>query len=123
MSQCLLYINSVHRLYNTTALDQLLLSSQLVHSTQQVSWSSNCFNKLLIEAPIPAIVVLPRQVLERHVEAKARLPLCPMLHEVLPRLRLGHGHPIWEVNEQADLHACALDQDLAWHATLPWGGT
>jgi len=40
-SQCLLYINSVHRLYNITALDQLLLSSQVVHSTQQVSWSSS----------------------------------------------------------------------------------
>jgi len=33
MSQYLLYINSVHRLYNITALDQLLLSSQLVPST------------------------------------------------------------------------------------------
>jgi len=32
-SQCLLYINSVHRLYNITALDQLPLSSQLVPST------------------------------------------------------------------------------------------
>jgi len=31
-SQCLLYINSVHRLYNRQALDQLLLSSQLVPS-------------------------------------------------------------------------------------------
>jgi len=41
VSQCLLYINSVHRLYNITALDQLLLSSQVVHSTQQVSWSSS----------------------------------------------------------------------------------
>jgi len=40
-SQCLLYINSVHRLYNTTALDQLPLSSQLVPSTQQVSRSSS----------------------------------------------------------------------------------
>ena len=40
-SQCLLYINSVHHLYNITALDQLPLSSQLVHSTQQVSWSSS----------------------------------------------------------------------------------
>jgi len=40
-SQCLLYINSVHRLYNITALDQLPLSSQVVHSTQQVSWSSS----------------------------------------------------------------------------------
>jgi len=40
-SQYLLYINSVHRLYNITALDQLLLSSQVVHSTQQVSWSSS----------------------------------------------------------------------------------
>jgi len=40
-SQCLLYINSIHRLYNITALDQLLLSSQDVHSTQQVSWSSS----------------------------------------------------------------------------------
>ena len=40
-SQCLLYINSVHRLYNITALDQLPLSSQLVHFTQQVSWSSS----------------------------------------------------------------------------------
>jgi len=40
-SQCLLYINSVHRLYNITALDQLLLSSLVVHSTQQVSWSSS----------------------------------------------------------------------------------
>jgi len=40
-SQCLLYINSVHCLYNITALDQLLLSSQVVHSTQQVSWSSS----------------------------------------------------------------------------------
>jgi len=41
VSQCLLYINSVHRLYNITALDQLPLSSQVVHSTQQVSWSSS----------------------------------------------------------------------------------
>ena len=40
-SQCLLYINSVHCLYNITALDQLPLSSQVVHSTQQVSWSSS----------------------------------------------------------------------------------
>jgi len=40
-SQCLLYINSVHHLYNITALDQLPLSSQVVHSTQQVSWSSS----------------------------------------------------------------------------------
>ena len=37
----LLYINSVHCLYNRTALDQLPLSSQVVHSTQQVSWSSS----------------------------------------------------------------------------------
>jgi len=41
VSQCLLYINSVHRLYNITALDQLPLSSQLVPSTQQVSRSSS----------------------------------------------------------------------------------
>jgi len=41
VSQCLLYINSVHRLYNITALDQLPLSSQVVHSTQQVSWSTS----------------------------------------------------------------------------------
>ena len=40
-SQCLLYINSVHHLYNITALDQLPLASQVVHSTQQVSWSSS----------------------------------------------------------------------------------
>jgi len=40
-SQCLLYINSVHRLDNITALDQLPLSSQVVYSTQQVSWSSS----------------------------------------------------------------------------------
>jgi len=40
-SQCLLYINSLHRLYNITALDQLPLSSQLVPSTQQVSRSSS----------------------------------------------------------------------------------
>jgi len=40
-SQCLLYINSVHRLYKKTALDQLPLSSQLVPSTQQVSRSSS----------------------------------------------------------------------------------
>jgi len=40
-SQCLLYINSIHRLYNITALDQLPLSSQLVPSTQQVSRSSS----------------------------------------------------------------------------------
>jgi len=41
MSHYLLYINSVHRLYNKTALDQLPLPSQVVHSTQQVSWSSS----------------------------------------------------------------------------------
>jgi len=40
-SHYLLYINSGHCLYNTTALDQLPLSSQIVHSTQQVSWSSS----------------------------------------------------------------------------------
>jgi len=40
-SHYLLYINSRHRLYNITALDQLPLSSQVVHSTQQVSWSSS----------------------------------------------------------------------------------
>jgi len=40
-SHYLLYINSVYRLYNITALDQLLLSSQVVYSTQQVSWSSS----------------------------------------------------------------------------------
>jgi len=41
MSYYLLYINSGHRLYNIIALDQLPLSSQVVHSTQQVSWSSS----------------------------------------------------------------------------------
>jgi len=41
VSHYLLYINSGHRLYNITALDQLPLSSQVVHSTQQVSWSSS----------------------------------------------------------------------------------
>jgi len=40
-SHYLLYINSGHCLYNITALDQLPLSSQVVHSTQQVSWSSS----------------------------------------------------------------------------------
>jgi len=41
VSHYLLYINSRHHLYNITALDQLPLSSQVVHSTQQVSWSSS----------------------------------------------------------------------------------
>jgi len=40
-SHYLLYINSVHCLYNKTALDQLPLPSLVVHSTQQVSWSSS----------------------------------------------------------------------------------
>jgi len=53
VSQCLLYINSVHRLYNITALDQLLLSSQLVHSTQQVSWSSSSSTYIGIASTIP----------------------------------------------------------------------
>jgi len=41
VSHYLLYINSAYRLYNITALDQLPLSSQVVYSTQKVSWSSS----------------------------------------------------------------------------------
>ena len=41
MSHYLLYINSRHHLYNITALNQLPLPSQVVHSTQQLSWSSS----------------------------------------------------------------------------------
>ena len=41
VSHYLLYINSSLRLYNITALNQLPLPSLVVHSTQQVSWSSS----------------------------------------------------------------------------------
>ena len=54
VSHCLLYINSVHCLYNITALDQLLLSSQVVHSTQQVSWSSSSSTYIGIASTISA---------------------------------------------------------------------
>jgi len=40
-SQYLLYINSRHHWHNKTVLNQLLLPSPLVHSSQQVSWSSS----------------------------------------------------------------------------------
>jgi len=57
MSHYLLYINGGHCLYNTTALDQLPLSSQVVHSTQQVSWSSSSSTYIGIASTIPFVVL------------------------------------------------------------------
>ena len=61
-SQCLLYINSVHRLYNITALDQLPPSSQVVHSTQQVSWSSSSSTYIGIASTSPSNTVDPDSI-------------------------------------------------------------
>jgi len=61
-SQCLLYINSVHRLYNITTLDQLPLPSQVVHSTQQVSWSSSSSTYIGIASTLAWVAsVLPEE--------------------------------------------------------------
>jgi len=58
-SHYLLYINSGHHLYNITALDQLPLSSQLVPSTQQVSWSSSSSTYIGIASTHPSLDCRP----------------------------------------------------------------